>query len=81
MITKEDLKREIEQIDDRYLDLVFRLLQQFPHQKNRPDLLKCSRPIYYSEHEISDGEAFADIDDAASYGKKLRQTAWQRNHD
>jgi len=39
MITKEELKQEIEQLDDNYLDLVFRLLQQFPHQKNH-------NPIY-----------------------------------
>lgn len=80
MITKEDLKNEIEQLDDSYLDLVFRLLQQFPHQKNKPDLLACSHPIYYPEDEISDGTAFTDIENAAEYGKQLRTTAWQRNH-
>ncbi|MCX7067711.1 MAG: hypothetical protein NTW85_08485 [Methylococcales bacterium] len=80
MITKEDLKNEIEQLDDSYLDLVFRLLQQFPHQKNKPDLLACSRPIYYPYDEISDGTAFTDIENAADYGKQLRTTAWQRNH-
>jgi hypothetical protein len=80
MITKEDLKKEIEQLDDSYLDLVFRLLQQFPHQKNKPDLLACSRPIHYPDDEISDGTAFTDIENAADYGKQLRTTAWQRNH-
>lgn len=45
MVTKETLKQEIEQLDDSYLDLVFRLLQQFPHQKNERNLLDCSRPI------------------------------------
>lgn len=52
MITKADLKQEIEQLDDSYLDLVFRLLQQFPHQKNKPDLLACSRPIHYPDYEV-----------------------------
>jgi hypothetical protein len=33
MITKEDLKQEIEQLDSTYLELVFKLLQQFPHQQ------------------------------------------------
>jgi hypothetical protein len=80
MITKEDLKNEIEQLDDSYLNLVFRLLQQFPHQKNKPDLLACSRPIHYPDDEISDGTAFTDIENAADYGKQLRTTAWQRNH-
>ncbi|MEI6706122.1 MAG: hypothetical protein WCK96_03185 [Methylococcales bacterium] len=76
MITKEDLKKEIEQLDDSYLDLVFRLLQQFPHQKNKPNLLACSRPIHYPDDEISDGTAFTDIENAADYGKQLRTTAW-----
>ena len=80
MTTKEDLKREIEQLDDSYLDLVFRLLQQFPHQENTPNLLNCSRPVSYPETEISDGRAFTDIENAADYGKQLRNTAWQRNH-
>lgn len=81
MITKADLKQEIEQLDDCYLDLVFRLLQQFPHQKNKPDLLACSRPIHYPDNEISNGTAFTDIENAAEYGKQLRTSAWQRNHD
>jgi hypothetical protein len=81
MITKEDLKHEIEQLDDSYLDLVFRLLQQFPHQPQKKlDPLSCSRPIYYPEAETSNGTAFTDIENAAEYGKQLRTTAWQRNH-
>ena len=59
MITKEDLKNEIEQLDDSYLDLVFRLLQHYHIKKNKPDLLACSRPIYYPDDEISDVTAFS----------------------
>ena len=36
MITKEDLKKEIEQLDDSYLDLVFRLLQHYHIKKTNP---------------------------------------------
>jgi hypothetical protein len=43
-ITREDLKYEIEQLDDGCLDLVFRILRQFPHQKNSLDHLTCSPP-------------------------------------
>ena len=32
MLTREDLKHEIDQLDDSCLELVLRLLQQFPHQ-------------------------------------------------
>jgi hypothetical protein len=71
MITKADLKQEIEQLDDSYLELVFRLLQQFPHQKNKPDLLACSRLIHYPDNEVSDdGTAFIDIENAVEYGKQ-----------
>ncbi len=81
MITKEELKQEIEQLDDNYLDLVFRLLQQFPHQKkSQPDLLANSRSIHYPETETQDGLAFTDIEDTVAFSKQLRTNAWQRNH-
>ena len=81
MITKADLKQEIEKLDDSYLELVFRLLQHYHIKKNKPDLLACSRPIHYPDCEVSDGTAFTDIENAAEYGKQLRISAWQRNHD
>jgi hypothetical protein len=68
MITKEELKQEIEQLDDNYLDLVFRLLQQFPHQKkSKTDLLANSRPIYYPDTETQDGFAFTDIENTVTF--------------
>jgi hypothetical protein len=54
MITKEHLKEEIDQLDEHYLELVFRLLQQFPHHekiRQKPDALQCSRPIDYATSE------------------------------
>jgi hypothetical protein len=81
MLTKEDLKHEIDQLDDSYLDLIFRLLQQFPHKtQNKLNPLNCSHPIYYPDNEISDGTALTDIENAAEYGKQLRKQAWQRHH-
>ncbi len=80
MTTKEDLKQEIEKLDGSCLDLVLRLLQQFPHQQpSKPDPLNCSRPINYTDAETSDDLAFIDIEDAATFGKQLRTSAWQRN--
>ena len=86
MISKEDLKQEIEQLDVHCLELVFRLLQQFPHQKNKKpetDPLHCSRPIYYTNTTINGEYAFTDIEDAAAYTTQLRTSQWQRNknHD
>lgn len=77
MITKEDLKQEIEQLDSAYLELVFKLLQQFPHQHNpRPDALSSSRSIDYSNNGDNNELAFTDIIDAASFGKQLRTQSW-----
>jgi hypothetical protein len=86
MVTKEDLKQEIEQLDEGYLELVFRLLQQFPHlQKTKSviDALRCSRSIDYGVSDENNEEAlpFSNVDDAANFGRNLRAAAWQReNH-
>jgi hypothetical protein len=80
MITKEDLKQEIEQLDSAYLELVFKLLQQFPHQqKSKPDALSSSRSIDYANNGDNNELAFTDVIDAASFGKQLRTESWQRN--
>jgi hypothetical protein len=71
MITKEDLKQEIEQIDPGFLELAYKLLQQLPHrQPPKPDRVGCSRPICYPDSENAEGVAFADIKDAAVFGKQ-----------
>jgi hypothetical protein len=80
MITKEDLKQEIEQLDSAYLELVFKLLQQFPHQqKSKPNALSSSRSIDYANNGDNNELAFTDVIDAASFGKQLRTQSWQRN--
>jgi hypothetical protein len=80
MITKEDLKQEIEQLDSAYLELVFKLLQQFPHHQNpRPDALSSSRSIDYANNGDNNELAFTDVIDAANFGKQLRVQSWQRN--
>lgn len=81
MVTQEDLKQEIEQLDPAYLELVFKLLQQFPHyQKPKPDALSCSRTIDYANEGDDNELAFTDVIDAANFGKQLRTESWQRNN-
>ena len=81
MLTKENLKHEIDQLDDNCLELVFRLLQQFPHEsQNKLNPLNYSRPIYYPDNEISNGTAFGDIENAAEYGKQLRKSVMKLNY-
>jgi hypothetical protein len=83
MISTEDLKQEIEQLDDNCLELVYRLLQQFPHKQNKESKinpLDFSRPI---ESIGTDGDshlAYQDVENAAEYGKQLRVSAWSRHN-
>jgi hypothetical protein len=86
MISAEDLKQEIEQLDVNCLEQVYRLLQQFPHKQNiksKINLLDYSRPIQYAGNVVNGDLAYTDIEDAAQYGKQLRSSEWNRrsNHD
>jgi len=83
MISTEDLKKEIEQLDSSCLDLVYQLLQQLPHKKNtKPKInpMNFSRPIEFTESSSDSDLAYTDIEDAAKYGKQLRASAWNRQH-
>lgn len=72
MITKTQLKQEIDQLDDSYLELAYQLL----HQLQRPDPMQCSRPIDYAVQDSDDEPVFIEIKDALSYVKNLR-TDWR----
>jgi hypothetical protein len=49
-ITKEDLKHEIEELDENCLELVLRLLKQFPHrQKTKTELIKPNETTQQTE--------------------------------
>jgi len=83
MISTEDLKQEIEQLDDNCLELVYRLLQQFPHKQNKASKinpLDFSRPIEYTGPASDSYLAYEDVDNAAEYGKQLRASAWNRRN-
>jgi hypothetical protein len=68
MVVKEQLKAEIDHLDDRYLDLALRIIRQFPHS---PDKQKA-------RHQ---GQKAADIlQDIADHGGLgiSDPVAWQR---
>lgn len=80
MITKAKLKQEIDLLDETYLELAYRLLQQFPHHSAQaivPNAMQCSKPIDYAVQHVDDEPVFAEINDAASYIRKLR-AEWRR---
>lgn len=68
MVTKAQLKQEIDRLDDTYLELAYRLL----HKLQRPDPMECSKPIDYAVQDIDDEPVFIEITDSASYVKNLR---------
>ena len=72
MITKTQLKQEIDLLDDSYLELAYQILHQLQH----PDPMQCSRPIDYAVQDIDDEPVFVEIKDAASYIRTLR-TEWR----
>lgn len=83
MISTEDLKQEIEQLDASCLDLVYQLLQQLPHKKNTKSKINpmgFSRPIEFTVSAGDNNLAYTDVEDAAEYGKQLRASAWNRHH-
>jgi hypothetical protein len=68
MVTKAQLKQEIDRLDDTYLELAYRLL----HKLQRPNPMECSKPIAYALQDIDDEPVFIEITDSASYVKNLR---------
>ena len=75
MITKAKLKQEIDLLDETYLELAYRLLQQFPHQSEQVsalDPMQCSKPIYYAVQNVDDGSVFTEISDDASHIRNIR---------
>jgi hypothetical protein len=72
MITKAQLKQEIDRLDDTYLELAYRLL----HKLQRPNPMECSKSIDYEVQDVDDEPVFVDIKDTAGYVKNLR-TEWR----
>ena len=72
MITKAQLKQEIDHLDDSYLELAYQILHQLQH----PDPMQCSRAIDYAVQDSDDEPVFIEIKNAASYVRNLR-TEWR----
>lgn len=92
-VTKATLKREIDQLDDGYLELVYNILLQFPrlpltlHRAStlapgateaEHDPLRHSRAIDYAlSEDLHDVRPFADVADAGAYVSDLRRRQWR----
>jgi hypothetical protein len=92
-VTKTILKREIDQLDDGYLELAYNILRQFPRRPLAPrrvpilgtseagaerDPLRHSRAICYAVNEdLRDVRPFADVADAGVFVSELRRRQWR----
>ncbi len=73
-ISKELLKKEIEQLDPNYLELAYNVLRQFPHQsKNELSDKERSEKMVALLKEIADRGGLG-IDDPVAWQREIRQT-------
>ncbi len=72
-ISKELLKKEIEQLDPNYLELAYNVLRQFPHQpKNELSDKERSEKMVALLKEIADRGGLG-IDDPVAWQREIRQ--------
>lgn len=69
MTVKEQLKMKIDLLDDHYLDLLYRIVCQFPHDPDKAIEAKQGKDI---------ASLFKEIADSGGLGIKDPQE-WQRN--
>ncbi len=81
MVTKATLKKEIDQLDDSYLELVYTMLREFQRSASidqasdtKHDPVQHSRAIDYAVNEdLRDVRPFAEVADAGVYVNELRR--------
>jgi len=72
-ISKELLKKEIEQLDPNYLELAYNVLRQFPHEpKNELSPKERREKMAALLKEISDRGGLG-IDDPVAWQREIRQ--------
>ena len=72
MIAKEQLKAAIDRLDDRYLELVFKIICQFPHVPDKPKVARQGQQIADILQEIADSGGLG-INDPVAWQRKVRQ--------
>ena len=72
MIAKEQLKSEIERLDDQYLELAFKIICQFPRAEVKPNNRKQGSEIISILQEIADSGGLG-IKDPLLWQRKMRR--------
>ena len=72
MIVREQLKSEIERLDDRYLELAFKIICQFPHAPEKPKIGQQGHLAADILQEIADSVGIG-ISDPLAWQREVRQ--------
>lgn len=72
MIEKKQLKTEIDRLDDRYLELVYKIICQFPHVSDKPQVIEQGQTIANIFQEIADSGGLG-ISDPLAWQREIRQ--------
>lgn len=72
MIAREQLKSEIEHLDDRYLELAFKIICQFPHAPVKPKVRQQGQQASDILQEIADSGGLG-ISDPLAWQREIRQ--------
>ena len=72
MIAKDLLKTEIDRLDDRYLELVYKIIRQFPHVPEKPQTIQQGQPIADIFQKIADSGGLG-ISDPLTWQREMRQ--------
>lgn len=72
MIAREQLKSEIERMDDRYLELAFKIICQFPHATIKQKMRHHGQKPADILQEIADSGGLG-ISDPLAWQREVRQ--------
>ncbi len=72
MIRREQLKSEIERLDGRYLELVFKIICQFPHAPEKQKLRQQGHKAALILQKIADSGGLG-ISDPLAWQREVRQ--------
>ena len=82
MVTKELLKQEIDCLDEHYLELVYGILQQFPHTEHFNHQQARNAASFFENFSqdpvIGMWKDREEMRDSSAWVKELRRTQWQK---
>ena len=70
MIAREQVKAEIDRLDDRYIELAFKIICQFPHVSDKQKVI--GRQLSDILQEIADSGGLG-ISDPVTWQREVRQ--------